>query len=125
MRFPRYCLIALFFVSSYASAHEYPTTDIVRSIVNCMADNGGQYEENLYACTCRFDALSSAITFDEYEMVAVYGRNKDMPGEKGGAFRDRGRSTKDLRAKYDEVEKNAVSACPIAKRVIRPTKKKQ
>ena len=124
MRFPRYCLIALFFVFSHASANEYPTVEIVRFVVNCMADNGGQTEENLYACTCRFDALSSVITFDEYEMVSVYRRNKDMPGEKGGAFRDRRRSTKDLRDKYDEAEKNAVSACPIAKRVIRPVKKK-
>ena len=124
MRFPRYCLIALFFVSSYASANEYPTTAIVRSVVSCMAYNGGQNEENLYACTCRFDALSSAITFDEYEMIAVYLRNKEMPGEKGGAFRDRGPSLKDLRDKYDEVEKNAVRACPIAKRVTRSTQKK-
>lgn len=124
MRFLRYLSMILFFVSTFASASEYPTIDTVRYVVNCMADNGGQNEENLYACTCRFDAISSQLTFDEYEQVSVYERNKAMPGEKGGVFRDLGRDTKELRDKFEQIELNAFSACPIAKRVSRPVKAK-
>jgi len=120
MRFSGYCLFILFFVSSFASANEYPTVETVRFVVNCMVDNGGQNEENLYTCTCRYDAISSAITFNEYEQVSVYVRNKAMPGEKGGVFRDLGHATKELRDKYDGVVKNAASACPLTKRVSRP-----
>lgn len=114
----------LFFASAFASANEYPTMDTVRFVVNCMADNGGQNEENLYACTCRLDTISAQLSFDEYEQVAVYLRNKAMPGEKGGVFRDLGRDTKELRDKFEQIELNAVSACPIAKRVSRPVKAK-
>jgi len=76
MRFLRLGLVALIFVSPVASANDFPTIEAVRFVVNCMVDNGGQNEENLYACTCRFDAMSSEISFNEYEQVAVYIRNK-------------------------------------------------
>ena len=124
MRFSRIILMLLFFSSSLAAANEYPTVDTVRFVVNCMADNGGQTEENLYACTCRFDAINAAFTFAEYEEVSVYVRNKTMPGEKGGVFRDVSRKIKDLSDKYAQARKQAASACPIAKRVIRPVRAK-
>ncbi|MBT7953278.1 MAG: hypothetical protein HN764_16750 [Gammaproteobacteria bacterium] len=124
MRFLQVGLISFIFFSSMVSANDYPTVDTVRFVVNCMVDNGSQNEENLYACTCRFDAISSEITFYEYEQVSVYVRNKAMPGEKGGVFRDLGRDTKELRTKFEEAEKKANKACPIARRVTRPAKSK-
>jgi hypothetical protein len=120
MRFLHTGILPLIFISSFVSANDYPTTETVRFVVDCMASNGGQNEENLYACTCRFDQISSEITFQEYEQVSVFVRNKDMPGEKGGVFRDLGRATKKLRDKYKEVESRANKACPIAKKVSRP-----
>ncbi len=124
MRFCLFILMSLFLTSSFAARNEYPTVDTVRFVVNCMADNGGQTEENLYACTCRFDVINAAFTFAEYEEVSVYVRNKAMPGEKGGVFRDLSRNIKDLSAKYAQISKQAASACPIAKRVIRREKAK-
>ena len=124
MRFLQLGLMSIIFLSSAVSANDYPTIESVRFVVNCMADNGGQNEENLYACTCRFDAISSEITFYEYEQVSVYVRNKAMPGEKGGVFRDLGRDTKELRNKFEQVENKANSACPIVRRVSRPAKPK-
>ncbi len=119
MRTIRLFLTSLVFVSGAVSAYEYPTIETVRYVINCMADTGGQNEENLYACTCRIDAISKAVTFQEYEDVSVYVRNKDMPGEKGGVFRDLGKATKGTRAKYDAVVKSAEANCPVAKRVTR------
>ncbi len=87
-----------------------------------MAENGGQTEETLYACSCRLDAVKSVFTFEEYENVSVYVRNRAMPGEKGAVFRDLGKSTKELRARYDEVEAMAKKNCPVAKRVVRTGK---
>jgi hypothetical protein len=125
MRFLQVGLLLFIFFSSMVSANDYPTVETVRFVVNCMADNGGQNEENLHACTCRFDAMSSKITFNEYEQVSVYVRNKAMPGEKGGVFREMGgRDTKELRTKFEQMEKTANSACPIARKVTRPAKSK-
>lgn len=117
MRTMRLILTALVFISGAVSANDYPTIETVRYVVNCMVDNGGQNEENLYACTCRFDAISKVMTFQEFEDVSVFVRNKDMPGEKGGVFRDLGKATKGIRAKYEAATKSAEKSCPVAKRV--------
>ena len=124
MRMRRLFLPLLLLVSLSAGANDFPTIETVRYVVNCMVDNGGQNEENLYACTCRFDEISQAVTFEEYEDVSVYIRNKAMPGEKGAVFRDLGRSTKEIRKKYEAAEKTAVANCPIVKRVSRKVKEK-
>ncbi len=121
MRFYQCCLAALLFVSSFVSANEYPTIETVRFVVDCMVKNGGQNEENLYACTCRYDVINAALTFAEFEQVSVYTRNKAMPGEKGGVIRDMKRATQQARDKYDQAEKEAARACPLVKRVLNPT----
>ena len=122
MRTARLLTIPFLFAALNVSANEYPTIESVRNVVTCMAENGGQTEETLYACSCRLDALKAAFTFEEYENVSVYVRNRAMPGEKGAVFRDLGKSTKDLRARYDKVESQAKKNCPVAKRVVRQSK---
>ena len=124
MRIRNLFLSLFLLASSNLIANDFPTIETVRYVVNCMVDNGGQNEENLYACTCRFDSISQALSFEEYEDVSVYIRNKAMPGEKGAVFRDLGRATKDIRKKYEAAEKTAVANCPIVKRVSRKVKEK-
>lgn len=122
MKFSGSIVFFLVTLSSATMASDYPTVETVRYVVNCMAENGGQSEENLYACTCRYDVISAGLSFEEFESVSVYIRNKAMPGEKGGVFRDLGKGTKEIRDKYEVVEKEALSSCPIAKRVARPAR---
>ena len=124
MRIKSLVLPLMLVISTNVTANDFPTIETVRYVVNCMVDNGGQNEENLYACTCRFDTISEAVTFEEYEDVSVYIRNKAMPGEKGAVFRDLGRATKDVRKKYEAAEKTAAANCPIVKRVVRKVKEK-
>ena len=116
-------MLSLLF-SFQAQAHDYPTVEIVRAVENCMAENGGQTEETLFACTCRFDLISTAFSFDEYEQIVVYARNKDMPGEKGAVFRSPGSNAKALELKFEQTNKDAISACPVARRVPRKVKSK-
>jgi hypothetical protein len=124
LRFYPYCLIALITTPSSLFANEYPTQDIVRHVVDCMAKNGGQTEENLYVCTCRFDVIKSAVTFENYESVLVYLRNKAMLGEKGRVFRDLSVKTQELVNNYAEIEVDALNKCPIVKQVTRRKKGK-
>ncbi|MEQ8937653.1 MAG: hypothetical protein RLT30_03045 [Gammaproteobacteria bacterium] len=71
-----------------AFADEYPSEQTVRYALECMAELGGQTDENLYTCLCRYDNIRAAMPFTEYEEAVTYERNKSMPGEKGGFFRD-------------------------------------
>ena len=107
-----------------ARGDAYPTTEIVKFAVTCMAENGGQTEENLYTCACRFDSISSKLTFDEYDAAVTYERNRDIPGKKGGVFRDPAEAGV-LRDKLKKVREEAAAQCPRVVRVERPPSTRQ
>jgi hypothetical protein len=115
--------ISLFLVGTMpVMANEYPTEETVRYALNCMADLGGQTDQNLYTCSCRYDALRTEITFSDYEEAITFERNKKMPGEKGGAVRDNQRA----KAFFDNLVKArevADKSCITVKKVklIKPT----
>jgi hypothetical protein len=105
-------------------ANEYPTDETVRYALNCMHELGGQTDENLYTCACKYDTIRSNILFSDYEEGRTYERNKNMPGEKGGAVRDNQRA----KGFFDELvkaRKIADSSCIVVKHVelIKPTNK--
>ncbi|MEQ8289230.1 MAG: hypothetical protein RIB78_05860 [Gammaproteobacteria bacterium] len=99
-----------------AFADEYPSEQTVRYALECMAELGGQTDENLYTCLCRYDNIRAAMPFTEYEEAVTYERNKSMPGEKGGFFRDNERGENFYKV-LKEVRKDALSQCPVTKRV--------
>lgn len=103
-------------------AYEYPTEETVRYAINCMAELGGQTEPNLYTCSCRYDSMRGAMPWDDYDGALTYERNRAMPGEKGGFFRDNelGAELYETLLKAREV---ADSNCLVVKQVkrIEPT----
>ncbi len=108
--------------TSSVLADEYPTNETVHFALSCMDELGGQTEENLYTCICRYDAIRSMMTYSDYEEGYTYERNKKMPGEKGSSFRDNERG-KRFYEQLLEVRKSANDSCPVVKHVklIKPT----
>lgn len=105
-------------------ANEYPTEETVRYILNCMTELGGQTDENLYTCACRYDAIRTEMSFSDYEEARTFERNKNMTGEKGGAVRDNQRA----KAFYGDLvnaREIANASCITVKQVqlIKPTSK--
>jgi hypothetical protein len=105
-------------------ANEYPTDETVRYALNCMAELGGQTDENLYTCACRYDAIRTAMSFADYEEGATFERNKKMPGEKGGSVRDNQRA-KSFYSDLVKAREVAGASCIVVKHVqlIKPTSK--
>ncbi len=99
-----------------AYADGYPTEETVRFVLGCMIDLGGETDENLYTCICRYDTIRNAITFSDYEEGVTYERNKAMPGEKGGFFRDNSRGKK-FHKRLVMIRRDAENACPVTRRV--------
>ena len=97
-------------------ADEYPTEETVRYVLNCMAELGGESDENLYTCICRYDAIRAAMPYSDYEEGVTYERNKAMPGEKGAFFRENKRG-EGFYEKVKEVRKEAESSCLVVKHV--------
>lgn len=100
-------------------ANEYSTQETVRYVVNCMQELGGQSDENLYTCACRYDAIRSHMSFSDYEEGITFERNKAMPGEKGSSFRDNKRG-EGFYEKLLEVREVADKSCIVVKQVKRP-----
>lgn len=99
-----------------ASATGYPTADIVRTVVQCMADNGGISEETLYSCACRLDVIASMMTFDEYDHAVTFERLREMPGERGAVIRDV-QEKEAIDKKLVAARKAAEEQCPLVRHI--------
>jgi len=104
--------------------HYYPTTDTVTMVINCMHDLGGQSEELLYTCSCRHDIIASKLSYNEFETGSLYLRYKNMPGEKGGVFRD-APNGKEMGARLQQVRAQARQACPLVQHLESPRLQEQ
>ena len=104
-------------ISMNASAKNvFPTDEVVRYVVGCMGELGGQSEENLYTCVCRIDTLQANLTYEEYDGANMMERYKKMPGKKGGFFRDNTYGD-ELYEKLKSVRETAFKQCPVVKRI--------
>ena len=80
--------ILLLGVTSLVYANNYPTTERVEYVLNCLQELGRNSMDDLQTCSCRIDSISSNVPFETYGYAVTYERNKRMIGEKGGVFRD-------------------------------------
>ena len=115
--------LAIFLFGAMPSmAYEYPTEATIRYALDCMMTLGGQTDQNLYTCSCRYDSIREVLSFDDYSDGRTYERNKAMPGKKGGFFRDneRGEKLYDVLVKARE---QAAEQCIVVTQVkmIKPT----
>lgn len=115
----RWIVLFLLATPAVANADAFPTTEIVKFVVSCMAENGGQTDENLYTCACRFDSVNSKVTFAEYELAVTYERNRDVPGKKAGLFRDSEEGA-ELGSRLKKAREEAAAQCPRVVKVERP-----
>ena len=75
-------LAILLFGTMPSMAYEYPTEETIRYALNCMTTLGGQTDQNLYTCSCRYDSIREVLPFDDYADGKTYERNRAMPGKK-------------------------------------------
>ena len=80
--------ILLLGISSVVTANDYPTSERVEYVLNCLQDLGRNSMDDLQTCSCRIDSIASEMPFETYNYAVTYERNKRMTGEKGGVFRD-------------------------------------
>ena len=115
--------LAIFLFGAMPSmAYEYPTEATIRYALDCMMTLGGQTDQNLYTCSCRYDSIREVLPFDDYSDGKTYERNVAMPGEKGGFFRDNERG-EELYNDLVKVREQADEECIVVKQVqmVEPT----
>ena len=102
-----------------AIANDYPTLDRVDYVLTCMRKHGGQTMDNLYACTCEIDAIALMMPYDRFIEASAFESYRNMPGEKGGVFRDSAQGEK-LVTQLHKAQKEAEHRCFIRTKTVEP-----
>jgi hypothetical protein len=97
-----------------SAASDYPTTDRVQYVLECMYRHGGS-GEYVYKCSCALDYLAAKFTYDEFVEASTVARYQTLGGEGGGVFRD-SEANRALAKKYRDAENEAYGHCGIEKK---------
>lgn len=90
-------------------AYDFPTTDRVEYVLECMKNHGGK-QEYLYKCSCAIDNIAKKLKYDEYVEASTAQRYQSLGGERGAVFRDP-QNVKKVAKNYKAIEDAAQSAC--------------
>lgn len=90
--------------------NDFPTLARVEYVLQCMLEHGGQNYDNLYHCVCAADTLASRLSYEEFAQAQTFSYLYNMPGERGGEFRDPPQS-KELRSRLKEAKALAQTTC--------------
>jgi len=94
-----------------AYANDFPTTDRVEYVLDCMKDHPGRHEY-LYKCSCAIDNIAAGLSYDEFVEISTALRGQSTVGEGGAAFRAP-ESVKSMAKKYKTIQAGANKACYI------------
>ena len=92
-------------------AHDFPTTDRVEYVLECMKNHEGKYEY-LYKCSCVIDAIAKSLAYDEYVEMSTALRDQSLSGPRGAAFRDP-ELIRSMAKKYQAIQAAANHACYV------------
>ncbi len=120
----RYLIVLLLCagIVTHATAFDYPTMDRVDHVLTCMKQNGGQNIDNLWRCSCEIDAIAQQLSLEDFSTARTYEIYKNMPGEKGGLFRE-GTGGEDAVKKLTAAREDAKKRCFVgaARQKVVPT----
>jgi hypothetical protein len=104
-------LLALAMIISPLAAHanDFPTTDRVEYVLECMKNNAGK-QEYLYKCSCVIDRIAEKIKYKDYVEMSTSQRYQSLGGERGAVFRDP-QDVKKAAKTYKSIEDAAQRSC--------------
>lgn len=94
-----------------AQANDFPTTDRVEYVLECMAAHPGK-QEYLYKCSCTVDRIAQEVGYDEYVEISTALRHQSLGGEGGAVFRDPA-SVRAMADKYKALQAKSRAACDM------------
>ena len=95
-----------------AYAFDYPTTDRVEYVEQCMRDSTAARYEMLYKCSCSIDAIAKEISYEDYVEASTAANAMSIGGERGSVIRD-AQINKDLAGKFRAIQSKARKSCFI------------
>lgn len=94
-----------------AMANDFPTSERVDYVFECMREHPGPYFEMSSKCSCALDAIAREISFEDYRTMHTAALANTIGGERGGYYR--GKHWRGEVRKYNELQAKAKEGCFI------------
>ena len=95
-----------------ASAFEYPTSERVNYVEQCMQENPGPHYEMVSKCSCALDFMAQTTPYDDFVSMETATNASTIGGEKGNAIRDAEDLQKEVRT-FRTLQATAKKNCFI------------
>jgi hypothetical protein len=109
------CALAAGCATAPAARNDFPTSDRVVYVQDCMRANPGPYYEMVNKCSCALDRMAEQVKFDEYVEMSTIVNAMTIGGERGSELRDN-ETIKPAAKRYRELQAQVQKACMIAPR---------
>jgi hypothetical protein len=116
MKYLHRCLIlfALPLFGAAAWANDYPTSERVLYVEECMRDHPGPPRfEMVNKCSCALDALAKEVKYEDYMSMTTIVKAMSIGGERGGTMRDN-ETIKPQIKRYRALQAKVQRACFIS-----------
>jgi len=112
---PALALLCCCAAGAAAAANDFPTSERVLYVQECMNAHPGPYYEMVSKCSCALDALAGEVKFDDYVEMSTAAKAASIGGERGNTIRD----TEPLQAqikRYRELQARVQKGCFLGPR---------
>jgi hypothetical protein len=106
---------AMFAAALPARANDFPTTERVLYVQDCMKANAGPFFEMLNKCSCAVDRIAAEVQYDDYVGMTTIVNAMTIGGERGNDLRDN-ETLKPQIKRYRDLQALAKKACFIGPR---------
>jgi len=109
------CLLALPLVGCATAtptraANDFPTSERVIYVQECMRTHPGPHFEMINKCSCAVDAMASEVPYEDYVGMTTVVNAMSIGGERGGTLRDN-ESIKPQIKRYRDLQAKVQAAC--------------
>jgi len=95
-----------------AAAHDYPTSERVTYVEQCIQDNPGPHYEMISKCSCALDHMAKTVPYDDFVAMETASNASTVAGERGNAIRD-SEGLQGLVRQFRDMQAAARKACFI------------
>lgn len=103
-------LLGLLGASGAALAYDYPTTERVQYVLECMRQHPGPEFEMRSKCSCTLDQLAQKLPLEQFTAMTTATNANSIGGERGNTIRDTEVLQKDIR-RFRDLQAAAKQSC--------------
>jgi hypothetical protein len=96
-----------------ACANDFPTSQRVLYVEECMREHPGPHFEMVSKCSCALDMLAAEVRYEDYVGMSTIVNAMSIGGERGGSMRDN-ETVKPQIKRYRDLQAKVQKACFIS-----------